>query len=443
MKDEPTLTSNEGVPLSVLADGSARPLADGARDELRSYPDDYDGQRSDRLPVPTQSRPDSDEPPASASSRELSSFGAQPGKRYQREAPAIAVPEGRGAAGSPLELRTQLTVPPPPPAEGFWRRVLRRGPAPDVVRRHLTRSVMQTMLAQPVTIVLAQPKGGAGKTPTAIGIASAIGAARAGDVCAWDNSEIRGTLGLRVRREPHDRSVADLLSHLSWFENDRAANVLALEWLMHRQDAGFRVLTTDPLHASRDDNLDDPTWLTGRHFRRIHRVLTRFFPVVVIDNGQSELANWRASIDVADVIVVPLQLRQDHLNLAAEMINDLKRRFGQREGELLDDPNLNEADRATIHAAHDVTRKILIVISNGSTRPEPGVAEKAADWFGAFRSVQVPYDKAIDREAPMLWEDLRQATRDAYDRTGATAMSMATANTNNNPTPTAPKETPA
>ena len=441
MTDAPTPPNNEGVPVAVLADGTATTHTATAADELRSYPQDTE-EPQDRLPVPVD--PPLNVSPPLPTPREISSFDARPGRRYQRHAPAIAVPEGDGSGGgSPLELRSQLTVAPPPPQAGFWRRVLRRGPAPEVTRRHLARAVMQSMLAQPVTIVLAQPKGGAGKTPTAIGVASAIGAARAGDVCAWDNSEIRGTLGLRVRREHHDRSVADLLNHLSWFENDRAATVLALEWLMHRQDAGFRVLTTDPLHASRDDNLDDSTWLSGRNFRRVHRVLTRFFPVVVIDNGQSELANWRASIDVADVIIVPLQLRQDHLNLAAEMINDLRRRFGQRERELLDDPNLSEAERSAIKNAHDLTRKILIVISNGSTHPEPGVADKAADWFGAYRCIQVPYDKAIDREAPMLWQDLRQATRDAYDRIGATAMSMATGKTNHNPTPTTPKETPA
>lgn len=421
MTDSPTPIERDGVSVAVLSDGPATATPNAApNEELRSFPHDSDSS-PDRLPVPARA--------------DLSSFAALPSRRYQRDAPAIAMPEGGRGSGSPLELRAQLTVGPPPPPASWWRRLLRLGPAPEVLRRYETRARMQSMLARPITIVMAQPKGGAGKTPTAIGVASAIGAARAGDVCAWDNSEVRGTLGLRVRREGHDRSVADLLDHLSWFERDREANVLALEWLMHRQDAGFRVLTTDPLHASRDDNLDDSTWLNGQNFRRMHKVLTKYFPVVVIDNGQSELANWRASVDIADVIIVPLQLRQDHLNLAAEMINDLRRRFGQREAELLDAPDLTDTDRDTIRAAHDLTRRVLIVISNGSTRPEPGVAEKASDWFGSFRSVHVPYDPAIDREAPMLWHDLRQPTRDAYDRIGATAMTMATTATGPTPTP--------
>ena len=435
MKDEPTPVGHDGVPVAVLSGGSVMTDNVATDEELRSYPQDTD-QPDSRLPVPTTPTSATSDLDAEGGPRGMSSFGSHPGRRYQRDAPAIAVPEGGRGSGSPLELRTELTVPPPPPEPGFWRRLFRREASPQVLRRHMARTVMQSMLAQPVTIVLAQPKGGAGKTPTAIGVASAIGAARAGDVCAWDNSEVRGTLGLRVRREVHDRNVADLVDHLKWFENDRAATVLALEWLMHRQDAGFRVLTTDPMHASRDDDLDDSTWQSGMNFRRIHRVLTRFFPVVVIDNGQSELANWRASIDVADVIIVPLQLRQDHLNLAAEMITDLTRRFAKRERELLDNPDLSTSERDAIHAAHDLTRKVLIVISNGSTRPEPGVAEKAADWFGIYRSVQVPYDQAIDREAPMLWQDLRQTTRDAYDRIGATAMSMATASMNTHPAPT-------
>lgn len=426
----------EGVPVAVLADGRASVDAIDPSEELRTYPHEADSG----LPaVPTDAAPAPERPDAA-----MSSFGAEPGRRYLRTAPAIAVPEGGGKASalhadaSPLELRTSLTIPPPPPEVGPWRRLLRRGPAPEVTRRYVARAVMQSMLARPVTIVMAQPKGGAGKTPTAIGIASAIGAARGGDVCVMDNSEVRGSLGLRVQRDDHGRSIADLLQHLSWFEHDPGATVLALEWLMHRQDAGFRVLTTDPMHASRDDNLDDQTWLTGANFRRIHSVLTRYFPLVVIDNGQSELANWRASIDVADVIVVPLQLRQDHLNLAAEMISDLKRRFHERADALLDDPERTEAERVAIRAAHDLSRRIMIVVSNGGTRPEPGVADKAAAWFGDFRSVQIPYDKAINREAPMVWKDLRQTTQDAYNRAGATAMRMATDSVHSNPTP--PKE---
>lgn len=430
--------------MAVLADGRTSTDISDSPDELRSYPHETGPATNNRLPA-VLSNDDSEGAPRPAPpvrpSRDLSSFGAEPGRRYLRNAPAIAVPEGGsevsalGEDSSPLDLRRSLTIGPPHPEVGLWRRLLRRGPAPEVTRRYLARAVMQSMLARPVTIVMAQPKGGAGKTPTAIGVASAIGAARGGDVCVMDNSEVRGSLGLRVQREGHGRSIADLLQHLSWFESDPGATVLALEWLMHRQDAGFRVLTTDPMHASREDNLDDPTWLTGTNFRRIHSVLTRFFPVVVIDNGQSELANWRASIDVADVIVVPLQLRQDHLNLAAEMINDLKRRFRQREDALLKQPDLSEAERGAIHAAHDLSRRILVVVSNGDTRPEAGVAEKAADWFGDFPSVHVPFDKAINREAPMVWKDLRHVTQDAYNRAAATAMRMATASVNNDPTP--------
>lgn len=432
MSDSSTPTT-EGVPVAVLAHGGATDTdLSGQAEQLRSYPLDPPAPGTgDRLPavITTEQQPgptlalDYAQP-----DRSLSSFGAEPGRRYRRQAPAIALAEGVPGSDigeSPLQFRRALTVAPPLPQPTLWRRLARLGPAPEVLRRHQTRSIMQTMLNRPVTIVMAQPKGGAGKTPTAIGIASAIGAARGGDVCAWDNSEVRGTLALRVPREPHERSVADLLTHLSWYEENPA--MLPLEWLMHRQDAGFRVLATDPLHASRDDNLDDPTWLSGSDFRRIHSVLTRFFPVLVVDNGQSELANWRASIDVADVIVVPLKLRQDHLNLAAEMINDLRRSFSQRERAALEArPDLDDAARSDLHDAYDPARRIMIVVSNGDVRPEPGVANKAADWFGGFRSIQVPFDKALDREAPITWQDLRQGTKDAYDRIGATAVQMAT-----------------
>jgi hypothetical protein len=47
---------------------------------------------------------------------------------------------------------------------------------------------------RPVSFVVANPKGGAGKTPVTLLLAGAFGVARGGGVLAWDNNELRGTM---------------------------------------------------------------------------------------------------------------------------------------------------------------------------------------------------------------------------------------------------------
>ena len=66
-----------------------------------------------------------------------------------------------------------------------------------------------------MTVVVVQPKGGAGKTPTTICLSAAFGAHRGGYVVGWDDNETRGTLAVRVSNPDDQRAtVWDLLSDL-------------------------------------------------------------------------------------------------------------------------------------------------------------------------------------------------------------------------------------
>lgn len=281
-------------------------------------------------------------------------------------------------------------------AEPRWRRLLRLGPTRDAVEMAEDEAAMRTELPAPVTIVIAQPKGGAGKTPTTIGLSSAIGSARGGDVLAVDNNELRGTLIMRSEAQ-HTRTMGNLTSKLDWYLDDPTVNSLAVHWCTNWQTAGFKVLAADPSAEG----------ITGAQFAGMHEVLTRYFPILIVDTGNSESApNWQTALSLADVIVVPLRMRRDHLIPASQMLARLSER------------------------GVDIARKVVTVVSNGNITVRPDAAEFTEQWFSMFPRIDVPYDPVIESSGPMTWATLSPATRRAYRQLGATVIPMAVASKN-------------
>src|SRR4051794_8772424 len=92
----------------------------------------------------------------------------------------------------------------PPPRNG-WRAGLnqltggrlRTKPGRAERAERAAQDALRRPFAGPRTIMIANPKGGAGKTPTTLLLGATLGSVRGGYVLAWDNNETRGTLGLR------------------------------------------------------------------------------------------------------------------------------------------------------------------------------------------------------------------------------------------------------
>ena len=64
---------------------------------------------------------------------------------------------------------------------------------------------------RPVSFVVANPKGGAGKTRVTLSLGGALGVARGGGVLAWDNNELRGTMNLCSEHHGSTATVRDFL----------------------------------------------------------------------------------------------------------------------------------------------------------------------------------------------------------------------------------------
>ena len=132
--------------------------------------------------------------------------------------------------------------------QGWIRRVTAgtiqpRPGAAELTHRGHVRSV-QRRLPGPRTIVVVNPKGGAGKTPAALLTAATFGCHR-GSALAWDNNETRGTLALRGLEDPGGRTVWDLLADLDRFEDPHARIGDLAAYLQPQGDARFDILASD------------------------------------------------------------------------------------------------------------------------------------------------------------------------------------------------------
>jgi len=193
-------------------------------------------------------------------------------------------------------------------------------PSPaEVARRADLRAVSQHWPGLR-TIAIANPKGGANKTPTTLMLAAVFARQGGSGVVAWDNNETRGTLGWRSEQGPHTSTVLDLLPHVEELL-DPAARAGDMARFLHHQPADrYDVLRSD-------DAVESDHEIDADEVDALHQVLGKYYRCVFIDTGNSERANnWRAAMSRADQLVVPMVGREDTAEAAALMLDALHAR---------------------------------------------------------------------------------------------------------------------
>ncbi|WP_035060264.1 MinD/ParA family ATP-binding protein, partial [Cellulomonas bogoriensis] len=287
------------------------------------------------------------------------------------------------------------------PAEHGWRGAVRRAtggvlaPAPGRAEREQRAAVasVQRSLDGPRTVVVINPKGGAHKTTATMLIASTFGEHRSGSALAWDNNETRGTLGWRSQSSWHQSTAVDLLRDLDRFAAPDSARMGDLDAYVRTQPgAHVDVLASDEDAASAAS-------IDAEAFRALHRTLTRFYRVMVVDTGNNMRAsNWQAAIEVADQVVIVSTVREDTAQSAAWAVDAL---------------------RATGH--EDIVRNAVTVLSDPAPRRDRELAERLHEHFGRLtRSViDVPYDRALVAGGPIDVDALSPDSRQAWLRVSA------------------------
>ena len=281
-----------------------------------------------------------------------------------------------------------------PPSWG-WRGQLHRWsggtlspmPSEAELRHRAALEAVRRPLDAARTIVFANPKGGAGKTPATLLAAATFGTVRGGYVVAWDNNETRGTLGLRGRTGARATTVWDLLAAVERFESAGASVGELAGYVRGQGEAQFDLLASD----------EDPSRMAsiGREeFTRIQAVLARFYRILCVDTGNNvRAANWQAAMAAADQLVVCSTYALDHGYSASWMLDSLV-----------------AAGRA------DLVANAVTVLSGSSPRPDPAVRADLVEHFAArTRAVhEIPYDRALGAGEQIPYGELAPATREAW-----------------------------
>ena len=289
-------------------------------------------------------------------------------------------------------------------ALGGWQGRIRRlsggmiKPAPssqEMAQRKDALDIQRTF-SRPMTIVVVQPKGGAGKTPATIGLASALGSQRGGYVVGWDDNETRGTLAVRVDNSGNQTTtVWDLLRDLPSFERTDARVGDLSHYVRGQGAAQFDALVSD-------DSPGNMAQIGEDEFRRIHAVLQRFYRQIVIDTGNNVRSpNWQAAVNAADQIVI---------------VSTYQRDVGYSGSWVLD--HLIETGRAELAAS------AITVLSAADPRQEPTVRSELIKHFSQRTRtvVEIPYDPLIALGGPIEWTRLKPETRRAWTHAGAAVV---------------------
>jgi MinD-like ATPase involved in chromosome partitioning or flagellar assembly len=301
---------------------------------------------------------------------------ATPGLRPSEE-PRVGAPppQVRGAAGVPQ------------PRDG-------RGPGPIEWRPGRTDSrdqfagILGANLGEPRVLAFANPKGGVHKTTATVLAAATIGSVRGRGVLAWDDNELRGTLGLRAGSARHARTIRHLLADLVQVEaiGGRELAERLDDYLRHAADGTYDILAGEenPRFAQK---------LSPHIVRRVLDVLCRTHDVVCVDTGNNvESPNWQTVLQVCDQLVVTTVPREDAA-FTADWMLDLLEEMGM--GSLV---------------ANAVT-----LVSCPTPVPSPLVDDLARHFGTRTRAVAVvPYDPALESGSSIEYTHLDPATRWAW-----------------------------
>jgi MinD-like ATPase involved in chromosome partitioning or flagellar assembly len=320
-------------------------------------------------------------------------YGAyQPQEGYDEYAPR----NGYAAA----EVRPDYDYqeyPPAQPTNGYprsmeWQQAPE--PVPDPTEGYV--ETLRQDLAGPHVLAFANPKGGVHKTTATVLAAATVGSVRGKGVLAWDDNELRGTLGLRAGSARHARTIRHLVRDLVDVEGSAGydLNTRLDDYLRHASDGTYDVLAGEenPRFAQR---LDPYT------VKRVLDLLRRTHDVICVDTGNNvESPNWQTVLQAADQLVVTTVPREDAAFTADWMLD------------LLDEAGMD-----------DMVSNAVTLLSCPSPNPTPLIEDLAAHFAARTRAVVVvPYDPALESGSQIEYSDLQPVTRQAWLRAAAVMM---------------------
>ncbi|MBF4615913.1 ParA family protein [Curtobacterium sp. VKM Ac-1376] len=350
-----------------------------------------------------------DDPPAEASTSPWLSAAA--GDRGQETAaapvalpvspPTVAVADEahvtRREARQSFLTQEQVEEPATTGFRGFLSGLgLRMAPsAAERLHREQVHLVSQHHVG-PRTIMLANGKGGAGKTLATVCLSTVLTRHSGAATVAWDNNQTRGTLGWSTEAARHDASVLDLLPEIDRLLGTEARSADMAEYVHHQTRDRYDVLKSKPDILAAEQRFGAET------VDRVHKVLAKFYRLVLIDSGNDETdPMWLAGLDRTDQLVVPTTTDDKWCESAALLLEQLVD-AGGRYREL--------AENAVV----------IVGVETSDVKPEK-VTEQVRRFKGAGLGrdvLTIPYDAGLKARI-INFDALQESTKLAWLAAGA------------------------
>ena len=259
----------------------------------------------------------------------------------------------------------------------------------QVQRAEDERIIRQTTWTRAVSILVANPKGGVGKTPTALILGGILAATRGGSVCVMEVSDDPGALTFRSEGNPR-LGIGELAR-----DTDTVRSAGQLAGYTAPQTSFAAVLGTVGIRPQ----------LTADDVTALSALVDDYYAIRIMDSGnQPSSSAFHGAVGSADLLVIPVLNAGDAALEAIALLAKLRTMGGK--------------------AARIADRAIIVRSSDG--RPEsPRVVDRVDQILadaGLTDIHTIPYDPHIAERGEITLDKLHPATRDAFTAAAATAI---------------------
>jgi MinD-like ATPase involved in chromosome partitioning or flagellar assembly len=287
-------------------------------------------------------------------------------------------------------------------ARGWLNRLglkLPPGPAESAALEHerelaaAAAIIRQATWTRAVSVLVANPKGGTGKTPLSLLLGGTLASIRGGSVAVIEVADDPGALAYRAEGTPR-LGIGDLVRDA---ERIRTAGQLA----------GYTAPQTS-FAAVIGSSTRRPR-LEADGVAAMVRVIDEYYSIRVMDSGNQPTSSaFQGALAATDILVVPVVNAGDSTLEAVRMLDGLRDAGG--------------------HAADVATRAIVVRVTDGRPESEVINAEVARilTAAGAAAICDLPYDPHIAERGQLTLGSLQAGTRTALTRIAATVVGAVT-----------------
>ncbi|MGL5830476.1 MAG: hypothetical protein ACRC0L_13050 [Angustibacter sp.] len=310
--------------------------------------------------------------------------------------------EARNSAGRhqpPPPLSTQI-LSRPAAAEWGWRgrmnriagRLIQLQPGhSEQEHRAAVQIVQQATFSRATNIGVFNPKGGVGKTPTALILAGVLGKLRGGSVIALEATESAGTLLQRAEGTPQ-RGLAELLS----FSKEITT-------------AGHLGAHTAPQTSNADvmGSIGQRPFLMPADVLEVRRIIDTYYRMSVTDTGNlCGGPSYSAALQTADAVVIPCPISMDALNGLEKVLSSIASASGH------------------LKIAEGLSSRIVVVLTHDGGPEDVDVdtaVRSRLTELDVSAIVEIPFDPAIRRGGEISLSALSEDSLRAWTLAAAAA----------------------